>query len=285
MAIAKPRASLVLMKLLVPVLFLLAACNEQAPVPEVNTTASAVSNSSASSAPSKSEASPAAKAFSAEEETDLYGFKYGWPAEAAAVPQLVARFTKDMEKAKAELISGAKEDREERNGRGYDYHPHETQVSYETAGQSDRLLSLESSVYGFTGGAHGSSGSGSLLWDRKLARELAVSDLLQPGTSWTGAIRQPSCILLNRQREKRRGEPVQPDDLFGDCPKYQDVTVLLSDENGNDRFDHIRVIADQYVAGPYAEGPYEISLPITAAMIERLQADYRASFEPRPPVK
>ena len=109
------------------------------------------------------------------------------------------------------------------------------------------------------------------MWDRKLARELAVSDLLQPGTSWTGAIRQPFCTLLNREREKRRGEPVQPDDLFGDCPKYQDVTVLLSDEDKNGRFDHIHVIADQYVAGPYAEGPYEIPLPITAAMIERLK--------------
>ncbi len=273
------------MRPLVPVLILLAACSEKAPMPEANTTAPDVSNASASSTPSKSDAPPAATAFSAEEDTDLYGFKYDWPAEAAAIPQLVARFTKDMEKAKAELISGAKEDREERGRRGYDYHPHETQVSYETAGQSDRLLSLESSVYGFTGGAHGSSGSGSLLWDRKLARELTVSDLLQPGTSWTGAIRQPFCTLLNREREKRRGEPVQPDDLFGDCPKYHDVTVLLSDEDSNGRFDHIHVIADQYVAGPYAEGPYEILLPITAAMIERLKPEYRPSFEPRPPVK
>ena len=58
-----------------------------------------------------------------------------------------------------------------------------------------------------------------------------------------------------------------------------------ADKDKNGRFDHIHVIADQYVAGPYAEGPYEIPLPITAAMIERLKADYRASFEPRPPVK
>jgi len=61
--------------------------------------------------------------------------------------------------------------------------------------------------------------------------------------------------------------------------------VLLSDEDKNGRFDHIKVIADQYVAGPYAEGPYEILLPITAAMIERVKPDYRSSFEPRPPVK
>ena len=91
-------------------------------------------------------------------------------------------------------------------------------------------------------------------------------------------------MVLDREREKRRGEPVRPDDLFGDCPKYEGVTVLPTDEDKNGRFDHIRVIADQYVAGPYAEGPYEIGLPITAAMIERLKPDYRPSFEPKPPI-
>jgi hypothetical protein len=269
------------MKLFIPVLVLLAAFNEQAPVPEANRSAPATSPN----APAPAQPTSASKAFSAEEETDLYGFKHSWSAEAAAVPQLTDRFTKDMNKVKADTIAGAREDREERARQGYDYHPHETQVSYETAGQSERLLSLESSVYGFSGGAHGSSGSGSLLWDRKLAREVSVSDLPRSGTSWTGAIRQPFCTLLNREREKRREEPVKPDDLFGDCPKYEDVTVLLSDEDKNGRFDHINVIADQYVAGPYAEGPYEILLPITAAMIERLKPDYRASFEPKPPVK
>jgi hypothetical protein len=226
----------------------------------------------------------AAKPFKVEEESSLYNFSYGWSAEAAAVPELVERFTKDMAKLKSELIAGAKEDRDERLKQKFDYHTHEAQRSYETAGQSDRLLSLESKVYGFTGGAHGSSGSGSLLWDRQLARELSIQDLLQPVQSWTGAIRQPFCVLLNREREKRRQEPVKPDDMFGNCPEYKEVTVLLSDSDKNERFDHLVVIADQYVAGPYAEGDYEISLPITAMMIERLKPEYRASFEPRPPV-
>jgi len=118
------------MKPLVPVLVLLAACSENAPLPEANNGAPAVSNASVPATPADT---PRAKAFSAEEENDLYGFSYGWPAEAAAVPQLVARFTKEMEKSKAELIAGAKEDREERVRQRYDYHPHEAQVSYETA--------------------------------------------------------------------------------------------------------------------------------------------------------
>lgn len=268
------------MKLLVPVLVLLIACGEEPAAFQDNEDAR-----SNTSGPAAAKLTPVAKSFAFEEQTELYGLKFSWSPEAAVVPQLAERFTMDMKQAKADLVAGTKEDRDERVRRGFEFHPYETQVSYDTAGQSDRLLSLERAVYSFTGGAHGSSGSGAVLWDRKLAREVSVSDLLLRGTSWTGAIRQPFCVLLDREREERRGEPVRPDDLFGECPKYEDVTVLLSDEDKNGRFDHIRVIADQYVAGPYAEGPYEIGLPITAAMIDRLKPNYRASFEPRPPVE
>lgn len=262
---------------------MLAACGRQSAVlPANDESPEAVSSPAESPKPAPV---PAAKPFKVEEESSLYNFSYGWSAEAAAVPELVERFTRDMAKVKSELVAGAKEDRDERLKQKFDYHTHEAQRSFETAGQSDRLLSLESKVYGFTGGAHGSSGSGSLLWDRHLAREVSIQDLLQPGQGWTGAIRQPFCVLLNREREKRRQEPVKPDDMFGNCPEYKEVTVLLADTDKNGRFDQIAVTADQYVAGPYAEGPYEISLPITATMIERVKPEYRASFEPRPPVK
>ena len=259
------------------------ACSEQsANLPSNEADGPKASFSSGS--PQKPSA-PAARPFSVEEENDLYSFSFSWPAEAGAVPQLVERFTRDMNETKAKLIADAKEDREERARRGFDYHAHEVRQSYETAGQSDRLLSLESSIYAFTGGAHGSSGSGTLLWDRQLAHDVTIRDLLPAGVSWTGVIREPFCTLLDREREKRRREPIRKDEMFGNCPTYDEVTVVLRDSDDNARFDHVDVIADQYVAGPYAEGDYEISLPITAAMIDRLKPEYRNSFEPRPPVK
>jgi hypothetical protein len=271
------------MRALILTLLLLAACGEKPNQPAANETEAETVAPAVQPLPKP--AASTAKAFSVEGENDLYSFKFGWSAEAAAVPELAKRFTTDLEKTKTELGSTAKADRDERRKEGYDFHPYETQVSYETAGQSDRLLSLESAVYSFTGGAHGSSGSDAILWDRVAARELKIVDLLQPGQSWTGAIRQPFCVLLDREREARRGEPVDRSDMFGECPKYEELTVIISDDNRNGRFDHLKVIADQYVAGPYAEGPYEILLPITAAMIERLKPEYRGSFEPRPPVK
>ena len=273
------------MRVAVLIVALLTACSEEPSTALNDVSAESIAASNVAASAPANPPTPAAKTFSVEEENDLYSFSYSWPAEAAAVPQLVDRFTKDMEETKAKLIAEAKEDREARVKRGFDYHPHESQRSYETAGQSDRLLSLESGIYAFTGGAHGSSGSGTLLWDRQLARDVTIRDLLPAGASWTGVIREPFCTLLDREREKRRGEAVRKDDMFGNCPTYDELTVVLRDSDKNARFDHVDVIADQYVAGPYAEGPYEISLPITAAMINRLKPEYRASFEPRPPVK
>jgi hypothetical protein len=117
-----------------------------------------------------------------------------------------------------------------------------------------------------------------------LNREIAIRNLLRPGKSWAGAIRQPFCVLLDRERAKRREEPVKKDDFFANCPALSSVSILLEDSDKNRRFDHILVTADPYVAGPYVEGAYEISLPLTEAMIERLKPEYRASFEPRPPI-
>jgi hypothetical protein len=280
LAVAEGRAKLRSMRASFLAFVLLAACSEQSATSNAAVEVADTSNSEATAS-----ARPIPKAVTVSEKNDLFEFEYGWPAEAAAVPELAARFRKDMEEAETELISGAKRDRDERAKQGYDYHPHASQLSYQTAGQSDRLLSLESTAYGFTGGAHGSTGSGSLLWDRQLSREIMLPDLLQRGQKWTGAIRQPFCVLLNREREKRRGEPVKPGDLFGDCPELKELTVVLSDSDKNGRFDDVKVIADQYVAGPYAEGPYDISLPITAKMIERLKPEYASSFEARRPVR
>jgi hypothetical protein len=41
--------------------------------------------------------------------------------------------------------------------------------------------------------------------------------------------------------------------------------------------------ADPYVAGPYAEGDYDISLPVTAEVIAALKPAYRSSFEAQRP--
>jgi hypothetical protein len=220
-----------------------------------------------------------------EQKNDLLDFSYSWSAEAAAVPALDRRFRADASSDRRKATKAAEEDRTARRKTGGDWNEHYLESNWQTAGQSSRLLSLEAETGAYTGGAHPVSGTTSLLWGRRLGREVTLDALLQRSGWWNGAVRQPFCVLLDRERTERRQAPVKRSDLFGNCPKLQELTLTLEDQNRNGRFDHVRITADQYVAGPYAEGPYVISLPITATMITRLKPEYRSSFEAQPPVQ
>ena len=45
--------------------------------------------------------------------------------------------------------------------------------------------------------------------------------------------------------------------------------------------DRIGLIADPYVAGSYAEGAYEVTLPVTRAIIGTVKPEYRGAFAVR----
>ena len=212
-------------------------------------------------------------------------FSYAWPAQAAAIPTLNRWMQADANKIfKREAASAASDARQSKKS-NYPFHKHDIQMTWEAAGQSARLLSLEGSFWGFTGGAHGNGSITALLWDRTGNTRIELQQLLTAGQSWTSAIRQPFCVLLDRERVKRRRAPLEKGGMFSGCPAYKEVTVLIADKNGNGRFEHVQVTADPYVAGPYVEGAYDIDLPITAAMIARLKPEYRASFEAQRPVQ
>jgi hypothetical protein len=87
------------------------------------------------------------------------------------------------------------------------------------------------------------------------------------------------CAALNAERSKRReGEKLDLPD-FNACPKYGDLAIALLDKDKNGRFDTIDFVASPYTAGPYAEGEYEIPLPVTSQLIAGIKPEYRNSFE------
>jgi hypothetical protein len=194
-------------------------------------------------------------------------FSYSWAKEAAVVPALSRRFTVDAARQRSRMLAMSKKEAAWRKKANMEFAGLNFSRSWETAGQSKLLLSLVESTGTYTGGAHPNSGTRALLWDRKRGREIAISALLQPGKSWDGAIRQPFCILLDRERSKRRQEPVERGDWPSQCPELKELTVALADHDRDGRFEHLDITADAYVAGPYAEGPYDISLPLTEGML------------------
>ena len=256
--------------ILLPIV-LLAACSQQpAPPPANQAEASAIATKPVEPPPT---------AFAFDEKNDLIDFHYGWSAEAAAVPQLVARFRKDLDKVKAELIVGAEEDKAFRAKEGFDFNQYSSTTDYNTAGQSARLLSLAAEAAAYTGGAHGNSGTSGLLWDRQAAKEIKIADLFAEPANMDRLLTQRWCDALNKAREEKRGEPVGGEGMFDECPKLSEIAILPTDKDKNGRFERLILTASPYVAGPYVEGSYEIDLAVTPDLIAALKADYQPSFE------
>lgn len=260
------------MRTTLPLFVLLAACSEQAPPP---------ANDAVSAEPAAKPAAPAAtvRPFVVDEKNDLIEFHYAWSAEAAAVPQLAERLRKDMAKVKTELIAGAEEDKAMREKQGGEFHGFMSSTDYKTAGQSARLLSLSVEAGSYTGGAHGNHGVSALLWDRAAARQIQMADLFTAPANMNRVLTQRWCDALNREREKKRGEPVGGGGMFDECPKLDEIAIIPGDKDKNGRFETLALVASPYVAGPWVEGAYEVELAVTPELLAVLKGDYRTSFE------
>ena len=236
--------------------------------------------------PAKAEA-PAPKAVALDDESALLDWHLSYPAEVAALPALADLIRGPALKNKAELLKQAAADKAERDKRGFEFHGYEASTDAEVAGATPRLLSVALNVGDYTGGAHPNHGTKAMLWDKALDRLVTVDNLFAGGApALQKLLHDPYCAALDKARKEKRGpEEAQlgegTDDPFNACPKFDDLALIPSGKPGQ-LFTAMLVHADPYVAGPYAEGDYDIELPVTAALIAALKPEYRASFAARP---
>src|SRR5690606_12481141 len=125
----------------------------------------------------------------------------------------------------------------------------------------------------------GNTSFDTLLWDKRTDKALSPMALFVSADALQAAARDAFCAALNKQREAKRGEPVDPtiDDWMNTCPKISETTVILGSSNSR-TFDRIGFLIDPYTAGPYAEGTYEVTLPVTKAILAAVKPAYAASF-------
>jgi hypothetical protein len=255
----------------------LAACSRQSPeAPSAPGTAAAATSTSAA-AP----AEPAAKGEprSVKESNDLIDFEYSYPAAAGAIPALKTMLDAELDKQKAELIANAKAQKADDEKDGIPFNALGDWVEWKVVTDLPTWLSLSADVSTYEGGAHPNHGFDALLWDRQANRRRAPLDLFVSKAALSRAIRKDFCAALDKQRAQKRGEPVKPGstDEFDQCIDPVDSTVILGSA-GRQAFDRIGVLVAPYEAGPYAEGDYEVTLPVTPAVLAAVKPEYRASF-------
>lgn len=263
----------------VSLVLLLVACQQEKATSEPTAGASA---SAKPASPMPPVPAPGAKsvARAVKESNDLYEFEYSYPAQAGGIPELKAWLDADLDKQKAELVKASKEDKASAATGDYPYNAHSASTEWKVVTDLPGWLSLSTLVAGYSGGAHPNYAYGSILWDRVANRRREVSDLFQSKSALSDAIRAPFCNALDAQRARKR-QVAKIDrgsgDEFDQCIDPLESTLILGSSNHR-AFDRIGVLVAPYSAGPYAEGDYEVTLPVTPAVIAALKPEYRPVF-------
>ena len=221
---------------------------------------------------------PTAGARSVTEENDVWVFEYSYPEPAGRIPGLALLLDDRLSKSQEELKELAMTARADADSNGFPFNPYSETTEWKVVTDLPRWLSLSAQIYNYTGGAHGNHFFDSLLWDREgdMARE--PKDLFVSLDALEDAMREDYCRVLDRQRAEKRGsETLDADSPFSECPPFADLTIILGSSN-NRSFDRIGFFAAPYVAGPYAEGSYEVTLPVTRAAKDAVKPEFTASF-------
>ncbi len=254
----------------------LAGCVEDAPVVDEE------ENATPTPAPSPTEEPRVSGARSVAEETDDFLFEYSYPAEAGNIAGLAALLDARLDRLRAALAAESAEARDQARGDGFPYNKYSTGVGWSVAAETSAFLSLSAELASYTGGAHGNYGFDALVWDKQAGVALEPAAFFTSPEALDAALGERFCAELNRERGKRRGAPVEEgsDDMFDTCPPLAETTILLGSSNGR-AFDRIGVLIAPYGAGPYAEGSYEFTLPVTREVIAAVEEEYRDAFAAR----
>lgn len=258
---------------------LLSGCGgvpEQPAAPENGVTAGApASTTTPEPAPSPSSA---AKPSKTAVKNDNYSFEFAYPAQAAAIPALAQWFEGHRAALIAELDKDTAAFRKEAADGDFEFRPYESTHEWQVVTDTPRFLSLSAETWVYTGGAHGSPGYDAIVWDKAAGQRLKPTDVFTSTDAIQRAIGAPFCAAIDKEREKRRGAPVvRSDDSFDACPKVADATLILGSTD-RQTIDRIGLLVGPYVAGPYAEGTFEVTLPVTDALLAAVKPAYRDAF-------
>lgn len=208
-----------------------------------------------------------------------YTFAYTYPARVAADPAVAARLKADVDMFRTQLKAVAKDDRQELARNASERAPVSLSTQWAVEADTPVWLSLSGKTDVNIGSVHGATTFTSLLWDKAGKRDHPTEWLFTSSQALETALQPALCDELDRERAKRRGAPVvrDPKDWATSCLTMRETLPVLASSDGV-RFDRIRILIAQYIAGPSSEGPYELTLPVTAAVLSAVKPEFKEAF-------
>lgn len=231
----------------------------------------------ASAVPAAAKGAPA-PASDVKESSDLIEFAYGYPAEAAQIPKLAAWLVKDRTAKRTALVAAAKGDQAAAVKGGYPYRAHSHLQKWERVTSTLRFLSLSSEIQTYTGGAHGMTNFGTLIWDRSRGVPMKPLDLFTSSAAFDAAIRANFCAAITRAKAaKGIAMPEGSNSPFAQCPRASAQTIWLGSSDGR-YLDRLTIAIAPYEIGSYAEGSYKINVPMNRALVGAVKKPFARDF-------
>lgn len=212
-------------------------------------------------------------------------FLFSWPAQVSAIAPLERMLKQQLERELSQQTREWEASIEEfGDGTGEDACLSCVNRSFAkqwaAVADTPRFLVLAAQTNTYTGGAHGNTTYEGLIWDREAqdgkGEALGPLGLFSDAGALDNAARAAYCDALDEARaEKFGGDSVSA--TSSDCPSIDELVVVPESSDG-ERFDQLTFIAAPYVAGAYAEGTYQFTIPVTDAIVEVVQPEYRDAF-------
>ena len=213
-----------------------------------------------------------------------YVFRYSYPAKAAADPAVRARLQADRDASRTELITLSRDARaaKARGEDDMDVLPFRVSTEWVIEANSPGWLSLSATTPAYIGGAHGNLSYQYLLWDKQARRDRPTLSLFTSPEALETAVQPALCDALDVERSIRRdGAKIvrDPKDWANACvAMHETLPVLSITKAGGHAFNQIRFLIAPYIAGPYSDGPYEIAVPVTPAILATVRPEFRSAF-------
>lgn len=182
------------------------------------------------------------------------------PAEIVNYPALHTMLY-DREVAGLKTFAAkAETDRKASTGQ-FPWRPYGRQGQWFLAAEAPPLVALRALWFEDTGGAHPNHGGASLLWDTAANREIQPKALFRDGADMS-VLDKAICDAVATAKTHREGA-VPLNDMFS-CPKWSQTVLIPAPSALTGKIGGLTAIIDPYVVGPYSEGDYEVTVPVSA---------------------
>ena len=202
------------------------------------------------------------------------GFSYHMPKLANPDAALIRYLQQDRAKIYREYAAPFSDP----DLRDEDFSSYESTTSWSVDSALSGVLVLLAGRSSYTGGAHGYAFVDALMWDSNAHMPLSFAGLFTNPSAARALLNTSYCRALARERLTRRGEPTAADDMFGGCPDLFKEAEAYPTKPVYGKYSRIAISLAPYVAGPYAEGSYDLEIVIPKGLKQLAKPQYQALF-------